>query len=126
MGHSPLHGMDPAPARPTARSTEQAAPYPRTGAHSGERCGSLKNERGTSGRATTTARTYAKANRYLSAKRVKIIHRDASLAIATCKGDHGNYWIHGDDTGWTCTCPAHDTCSHIIATEALTQQICMF
>ncbi len=70
----------------------------------------------------TTARTYAKANRLLTDKRVKLFGHETNTADAFVQGDHGNYFVAGDDHGWTCTCPAVGTCSHIIATEALVAQ----
>jgi hypothetical protein len=70
----------------------------------------------------TTPQTYAKANRYLTERRIAIIKRSKTTAIAYVQGDHGNYITGGSDNGWTCTCPAHGTCSHIIAVEALVVQ----
>lgn len=70
----------------------------------------------------TTPATYAKANRYLTEHRVVLLVHRPTGAMAHCTGDHGTYFIAGNDNGWTCTCPAVGTCSHIIATEALTYQ----
>ncbi len=65
------------------------------------------------------ATTYAKALRYMNAGAVEVLSQTENVIVTRVKGDTGTWLVVGDDNGYTCTCPAHTTCSHIIATEAL-------
>lgn len=44
----------------------------------------------------------------------------ATIFAATCKGDGSLYsatWSPAE--GWRCTCPAHRTCAHVLALQAV-------
>jgi uncharacterized Zn finger protein len=67
----------------------------------------------------TRAATYAKALRYIKEDRVELFSQTHTAIVCRVRGDSGSWLVVGDDSGYTCTCPAKRTCSHIIATEAL-------
>lgn len=56
-----------------------------------------------------------KAERLLLERRVTI-----PAAIASVKGDHGEYAVVFRDGRWLCNCPARKKCSHIEAVERVT------
>jgi len=66
----------------------------------------------------TSAKTYAKALRYIRAGKVTLRYENHDIVVAAVEGETGNWIVYGDDNGWYCACPSRTTCSHIIAVEA--------
>lgn len=66
----------------------------------------------------TSAHILGKAIRLLATGAVHIVHVDHTLVVAHIIGGSANHVIKyqaGD--GWSCTCPARNTCSHQRAVE---------
>lgn len=120
-GTVPCPGMDPAPLLSNGPLNVRRPPNHRTG-DTAEQMRPKKRARRFRESQLTTAKTYAKAIRYIEERRIDVLSRTSSTVVAHCSGDHGDYTIVGTDTGWQCNCPAHGTCSHVIAVEALTYQ----
>lgn len=65
-----------------------------------------------------TVHISAKAGRLLTSGAVRLLHLDEHVLVARVVGDSATWLVRCDrDTGWSCTCPARRTCSHIAALE---------
>lgn len=69
-----------------------------------------------------------KALRYISERRLTIVHADPAVIRATCRGDGGELYDLGwrtDQQRWGCTCEARQhfpsrDCSHLLALKLVT------
>lgn len=62
-----------------------------------------------------------KGRRLLTEARLNIVHVDGDVIRATCRGDSGElYTLAHNGNGWSCTCPAKTTCSHLVALMLVT------
>jgi len=63
----------------------------------------------------------SKAVRYLAEARLTIELVSAQRVRATCRGSGAVYVVEwSPDAGWSCSCPAWRTCSHLLALMAVT------
>ena len=62
-----------------------------------------------------------KGRRYLTEGRLEIRAVSERHIAARCRGDSGEiYTLAADAGGWTCSCPAYTTCSHLVALQLCT------
>ena len=62
-----------------------------------------------------------KGRRYLTEGRLEIRAVTQRHISARCKGESGEvYVLSADAGGWSCSCPAYSTCSHLVALQLCT------
>jgi hypothetical protein len=131
-GTVPCAGMDPTPRSTNGPVARAGPPNHRTG-DTAAKDAALKNRRGKpaepgshhrEGYTPLKQTLEDKARRYLAEHRVTTLTHTPHTITTRIRGEHGTYYVIGDEYGWTCNCPAntnHRTCSHILATETITQ-----
>ena len=62
----------------------------------------------------------AKARRYLAEARLIVTAVNEHQVTAICRGGGALYELRFGRGGWSCTCPAKTTCSHLIALQLVT------